>query len=142
MISQECIRVDVDFGDCSYNKKESDFATLREYNDYLEEVETISKWHPQCNSLFNAVTKSQWSFSFVVFNLVNDIDIESTRKKVEAYKKDNKELITKNRFKKVPFSLSSSANCWSYLDPYCLNVSAYVVPLIDARWATNWRLYC
>ncbi len=27
----------------SYNKREDDFPTLREYNDYLEEVETISK---------------------------------------------------------------------------------------------------
>jgi hypothetical protein len=26
-----------------YNKKENDFESLREYNDYLEEVETISK---------------------------------------------------------------------------------------------------
>ena len=28
---------------CSYNKTEKDFSTLREYNDYLEEVETISE---------------------------------------------------------------------------------------------------
>ena len=28
---------------CSYNKVEKDFATLREYNDYLEEVEDISE---------------------------------------------------------------------------------------------------
>ena len=27
----------------SYNKCEEDFDTMREYNDYLEEVETISK---------------------------------------------------------------------------------------------------
>ena len=27
----------------SYNKKEDDFATLRQYNDYLEEIETIGK---------------------------------------------------------------------------------------------------
>ena len=28
---------------CSYNKTEEDFSSLREYNDYLEEVETIGK---------------------------------------------------------------------------------------------------
>jgi len=28
----------------SFNKRETDFATLQEYNNYLEEVETISKW--------------------------------------------------------------------------------------------------
>ncbi len=27
----------------SYNKTERDFPSLREYNDYLEEVETISE---------------------------------------------------------------------------------------------------
>jgi len=34
-----------------YNKKEEDFGSLRKYNDYLEKVETISKFdiqpHPQ-----------------------------------------------------------------------------------------------
>ncbi|XP_067942517.1 CDK-activating kinase assembly factor MAT1-like isoform X2 [Watersipora subatra] len=59
-----------------YNLKEDSFATLREYNDYLEEVETI------------------------IFNLVNDVDAESTRKKVEAYRKENKDLIAHNKFKK------------------------------------------
>ena len=29
----------------SYNKQEEDFESLREYNDYLEEVETISKYN-------------------------------------------------------------------------------------------------
>ena len=28
---------------CSYNKSEDDFLSLKEYNDYLEEVETISR---------------------------------------------------------------------------------------------------
>ena len=28
---------------CSYNKVEDDFTTLSEYNDYLEDVESISK---------------------------------------------------------------------------------------------------
>jgi len=59
-----------------FNKKEDDFATLREYNDYLEEIETI------------------------VFNLVNDYEIEETKRKVDQYKKDNQELISKNRNKK------------------------------------------
>lgn len=58
-----------------FNKKEEDFATLREYNDYLEEVETI------------------------IYNLVNNIDVVETNKKIEQYKKDNKEQITKNKSK-------------------------------------------
>ncbi|KAI5634279.1 CDK-activating kinase assembly factor MAT1 domain-containing protein [Phthorimaea operculella] len=58
-----------------YNKKEEDFATLREYNDYLEEIETI------------------------VYNLSNNIDVVGTNKRIEQYKKDNKELIQKNKVK-------------------------------------------
>ena len=35
---------DIDFVSCtSYNKTESDFSSLREYNDYLEDVEAISE---------------------------------------------------------------------------------------------------
>lgn len=58
-----------------FNKKEEDFATLREYNDYLEEVESI------------------------IFNLCNNIDIVNTNKKIEQYKKENKEIIMKNKGK-------------------------------------------
>lgn len=58
-----------------YNKKEEDFATLREYNDYLEEIETI------------------------IYNLTNNIDVVNTNKRIEQYKKDNKEIIMKNKVK-------------------------------------------
>ncbi|XP_046972787.1 CDK-activating kinase assembly factor MAT1 [Vanessa cardui] len=58
-----------------FNKKEEDFATLREYNDYLEEIETI------------------------IFNLANNIDVVGTNKRIEQYKKDNKEIIMKNKAK-------------------------------------------
>lgn len=56
-----------------YNKKEEDFSTLKEYNDYLEEIETI------------------------VYNLTNNIDIVGTNKKIEQYKRDNKDIIMKNK---------------------------------------------
>lgn len=59
-----------------FNKKEEDFDTLRDYNDYLEEVEKI------------------------IYNLANDIDIEATKRKVDVYKKDNADLISKNRNRK------------------------------------------
>lgn len=56
-----------------YNKKEEDFATLEEYNDYLEEIETL------------------------IFNLSNNIDIINTNKRIEQYKKENKDVILKNK---------------------------------------------
>lgn len=58
-----------------FNKKEEDFATLREYNDYLEEIETI------------------------IYNLANNIDVVETNKRIEQYKKDNKEQIAKSKSK-------------------------------------------
>lgn len=58
-----------------FNKKEEDFSTLREYNDYLEEVENI------------------------IYNLSNNIDVMETNKKIEQYKKDNREQIMKSKTK-------------------------------------------
>ncbi|XP_067123931.1 CDK-activating kinase assembly factor MAT1 [Centruroides vittatus] len=58
-----------------FNKKEEDFSNLREYNDYLEEVETI------------------------IFNLSNNINIEATKRKIEQYKKENKNIIMKRKNK-------------------------------------------
>jgi len=58
-----------------FNKKEDDFKTLLDYNDYLEEIETI------------------------IFNLANNVDVESTKRKIEQYKKENKSLIMKNKGK-------------------------------------------
>ncbi|KAK2709359.1 CDK-activating kinase assembly factor MAT1-like isoform X3 [Artemia franciscana] len=56
-----------------FNKHREDFGSLREYNDYLEMVEDI------------------------ICNLVNGVDIIETNKKIENYKKENKDLIMKNR---------------------------------------------
>ncbi|CAD5121449.1 DgyrCDS9957 [Dimorphilus gyrociliatus] len=58
-----------------FNKREEDFLTLAEYNDYLEEVENI------------------------VFNLTNEVDVEETNRKVEEYRRANQEIITRNRSK-------------------------------------------
>ncbi|KAK4885495.1 hypothetical protein RN001_001766 [Aquatica leii] len=58
-----------------FNKKEEDFSSLREYNDYLEEIETI------------------------IYNLSNDVDIINTNKRIEDYKRNNKEQIMKSKNK-------------------------------------------
>ncbi|XP_073096141.1 LOW QUALITY PROTEIN: CDK-activating kinase assembly factor MAT1-like [Manis javanica] len=58
-----------------YNKREEDFPSLREYNDFLEEVEEI------------------------VFNLTNDVNLDNTKKKTEIYQKEHKDVIQKNKFK-------------------------------------------
>ncbi|XP_069495024.1 CDK-activating kinase assembly factor MAT1 [Ambystoma mexicanum] len=58
-----------------YNKREEDFSNLNDYNDFLEEIEDI------------------------VFNLTNNADLENTKKKMEMYQKENKEVILKNKVK-------------------------------------------
>ncbi|XP_060520162.1 CDK-activating kinase assembly factor MAT1 [Cylas formicarius] len=56
-----------------FNKKEEDFNSLAEYNDYLEEIESI------------------------IYNLTNNIDIVNTNKRIEQYKKENREQIQKSK---------------------------------------------
>lgn len=56
----------------TFNKRPEDFSSLKEYNNYLEEVEEI------------------------IFNLVNNVDVEATKQKQQAYEQKNKELILAN----------------------------------------------
>ncbi|XP_077586937.1 CDK-activating kinase assembly factor MAT1 [Stigmatopora nigra] len=58
-----------------YNKRACDFPSLREYNDFLEQVEDV------------------------VFNLTNNIDVDDTKLRMEQYQRDNKDLIHKNKTK-------------------------------------------
>jgi CDK-activating kinase assembly factor MAT1 len=58
-----------------FNKKEEDFETADEYNNYLEEVEEI------------------------IFNLMNNVDIVNTNKRIEQYKRENRDIIQKNKFR-------------------------------------------
>ena len=43
----------------------------------------------------------KWSLCFPVFNLTNNIEVESTKKMVDNYKKENKDIIQKNKSKMV-----------------------------------------
>uniref|UniRef100_T1JFU7 CDK-activating kinase assembly factor MAT1 n=1 Tax=Strigamia maritima TaxID=126957 RepID=T1JFU7_STRMM len=58
-----------------YNKKEDDFASLNEYNDYLEQVESI------------------------IHNLTHGVSVDATKSTIEQYRKENKSLIQKNKSK-------------------------------------------
>ncbi|XP_072314455.1 CDK-activating kinase assembly factor MAT1 [Eucyclogobius newberryi] len=58
-----------------YNKRDFDFPSLREYNDYLEQIEDI------------------------VFNLTNNIDVENTKQRMEQYQRENRDVIQRNKVK-------------------------------------------
>ncbi|GJN00800.1 hypothetical protein PR202_ga18013 [Eleusine coracana subsp. coracana] len=60
-----------------FNKTQEHFPSLRDYNDYLEEVEDMT------------------------FNLIEGIDVEAIEAKVARYEKENQEQITLSRAKRV-----------------------------------------
>jgi CDK-activating kinase assembly factor MAT1 len=59
-------------GHCSFNREECDFETLRDYNDYLNDVEDS------------------------IYNLIYGIDIEATEKKMQDYQAANRQAIEDN----------------------------------------------
>ena len=58
------------------NLRQEDFPTLREFNDYLEQIETF------------------------IFNVVNGIDLEKTKREMEAVKEERKKQLQKSKHKK------------------------------------------
>ncbi|KAI1237516.1 hypothetical protein IHE44_0013593 [Lamprotornis superbus] len=94
-----------------YNKREEDFPTLDEYNDFLEEIEEIeylcSHFSKPCVKALRSRTRlllvpergPQALPQHNLFNLTNNVDLENTKKKMELYQKDNKEVIQKNKLK-------------------------------------------
>ncbi|KAF5445665.1 hypothetical protein F2P56_034703 [Juglans regia] len=60
-----------------FNKREEDFPSLREYNDYLEEVEDMT------------------------FNLIEGFDVPAIEEKIARYQEENAEQIMINRARKA-----------------------------------------
>lgn len=60
-----------------FNKREEDFPSLREYNDYLEEVEDM------------------------IFNLIEGIDVPVIEAKIAQYQKENAEQIINSQARKA-----------------------------------------
>lgn len=56
-----------------YNLREDDFPTLRDYNDYLEKVETL------------------------IMNLASNIDVEETENEIRLFQEQNSEIIDRNK---------------------------------------------
>nr|XP_048324726.1 uncharacterized protein LOC125418142 isoform X1 [Ziziphus jujuba var. spinosa] len=71
----------------SFNKREDDFPSLREYNDYLEEVEDMT------------------------FNLIEGIDVPAIEAKIAKYQEENAEQIMINRARKAEELAAALAAC-------------------------------
>ncbi|CAE6490887.1 unnamed protein product [Rhizoctonia solani] len=75
-----------------FNKRPEDFESLQEYNDYLEEVETIGKL-----TCFRFYLRCSCSYVHVAaFNLVNDIDVAAMEAKIAEHRAANAALIEQN----------------------------------------------
>lgn len=58
-----------------FNKTEDDFESLDDYNEYLIQIEDI------------------------IYNLVRNINVIETKERIDQYKRENKEIIMRNRMK-------------------------------------------
>lgn len=58
-------------------------------------------------------------FSVTVFNLANGVDVEQTKARVEAYKKENQTLILKNRDRQVTILLQCILSVFNRLATVC-----------------------
>lgn len=81
----------------SFNKKQSDFSDLKEFNDYLEEVEDISERMPQPpTTLYRTLVSCFPSCVAAAFNLINSVDVQETEARIKAFQQANAALISKN----------------------------------------------
>ncbi|WWC63827.1 CDK-activating kinase assembly factor MAT1 [Kwoniella dejecticola CBS 10117] len=67
-----------------FNKRRDDFGSDKEYDNYLEEVEDLT------------------------FNLLNDIDIDKTEKRIQEFQKSNASLIATNQEKAALEAMSQT----------------------------------
>ncbi|XP_010438126.1 PREDICTED: uncharacterized protein LOC104721760 isoform X2 [Camelina sativa] len=70
-----------------FNRREEDFPSLKDYNDYLEEVECM------------------------VFDLIDGINVEAIEAKIKRYSKENAEQIMINRARKAEELTAALAAC-------------------------------
>lgn len=89
---------------CRFNKQEEDFPSLREYNDYLEEVEDMSMRRFIFFCTFICLTCWLIGFGYlleVACNLIEGIDVTAIEAKIAKYQEENAEQIVNSRARKV-----------------------------------------
>ncbi|KZV57083.1 hypothetical protein F511_05957 [Dorcoceras hygrometricum] len=81
-----------------YNKRVEDFTALREYNDYLEEVEDMSKY--TC-VLWDALCRYSVENLLAVVNLTEGIDVPAIEMRIAQYQRENAEQIMNAQARKA-----------------------------------------
>uniref|UniRef100_A0A3Q0KFB3 CDK-activating kinase assembly factor MAT1 n=1 Tax=Schistosoma mansoni TaxID=6183 RepID=A0A3Q0KFB3_SCHMA len=103
-----------------FNKREDDFDCLEEYNLYLEKIEDL------------------------IYNLTNDISVEETKRYIENYKKENKEIIKKNRTKPSHNAKNHTSPLQFVYEPYVVELCGPMPPLSSnrhIRWIDVLQMY-
>lgn len=87
---------------CRFNKREDDFTTKQDFDDYLEEREDISEQAHVLSLLHDALRAPGHSAEpcplsgDAVFNMVEGIDIQDMERKVDEYRRLNADSIVRN----------------------------------------------
>ena len=99
----------------SYNQAREDFASEREYNDYLEEVEDLSALPCLATSSFCPGLRLLTPSLSVVLSLGTKAEAAATKEKIQAYAVAHADRIVAARVRKVcPRTLShTSSRCYS-----------------------------
>ncbi|CAN7032773.1 unnamed protein product [Brassica rapa subsp. trilocularis] len=95
-----------------YNKREEDFPSLKDYNDYLEEVECMGLVSLTCFPPYILSTNVYYYiFHSTVFDLVDGINVEAIEEKIKKYSQENAEQIMINRARKAEDLTAALAAC-------------------------------
>lgn len=111
----------------SYNKREFDFPTLKEYNDYLEQMEDIGEILLSINLFIYYYFFKIFFQSFYlclcvcpVYNLTNNSDVEKTKQMMEQYQRENRDVIQRNKVKLVSVCVCSWSSGQFCFDKYLI----------------------
>ncbi|CAG7898466.1 unnamed protein product [Brassica rapa] len=98
-----------------YNKREEDFPSLKDYNDYLEEVECMGLVSLTCFPPYILCIYVPMSIIIssvcTVFDLVDGINVEAIEEKIKKYSQENAEQIMINRARKAEDLTAALAAC-------------------------------
>ncbi|KAJ3107841.1 TFIIH/NER complex subunit [Phlyctochytrium planicorne] len=95
-----------------FNKRLEDFGgDLRAYNDYLEEVEEL------------------------MFNLINDVDVQGTNERIEKFRQENKDLIAANLARQMNEDKMMAHRLKMEKEERKIRKEAYMVKALEAEKA-------
>jgi CDK-activating kinase assembly factor MAT1 len=91
LFSLRLLLLDASNGITRFNKRREDFPDLRSYNDYLEEVEDISKLLLPLSFFSPLISQPH-----IAFNLLTNTNVAETEQRIARFRAENAALIELN----------------------------------------------